>query len=138
MPRQYSYLRVRVPGHPKATSAGDVYKHILVAEAALGRPLPKGAQVHHVDGNTRNNANTNLVICEDLAYHKLLEHRGRVVRLGGDPDHQKWCGSCSMLRPLCDFNRSSANRNSGLQSICRQCSRAAFKSWWHSRRVGVA
>src|SRR5262245_41632863 len=39
--------------------------HVLMAEAAVGHPLPPGAKVHHVDGNRWNNANANLVICQD-------------------------------------------------------------------------
>lgn len=47
----------------------------------LGYALPRKAQVHHVDENPRNNANTNLVVCEDAAYHKLLHRRMRERRL---------------------------------------------------------
>jgi HNH endonuclease len=61
----------------KITSRGRVGLHVLVAEKALGKPLPKGAIVHHVDGNTLNNAPSNLVICQDQAYHCLLHKRQR-------------------------------------------------------------
>ena len=51
------------------------YEHIVVAERALGKPLPKGAVVHHVDGQQWNNEPSNLVICPDQAYHMLLHRR---------------------------------------------------------------
>ena len=33
------YIYIRYPGHPKAHKR-EVYKHIYLAERALGRPLP--------------------------------------------------------------------------------------------------
>lgn len=61
-------------------------EHVLMAEAALGGPLPKGAHVHHMDRDPANN-NTksawNLVVCPDSAYHRLLHRRARM--LGYDP-----------------------------------------------------
>lgn len=53
------------------------YEHILVAEKALGKPLPRGAIVHHIDENKSHNANTNLVICPDQSYHMLIHKRMR-------------------------------------------------------------
>lgn len=37
------------PEHQRAHSNGYVYEHILVAESALGKPLPVRAVVHHVN-----------------------------------------------------------------------------------------
>ncbi len=51
-------------------------EHIAIAERALGKSLPALAKVHHVDGSTTRNANSNLVICENQAYHLLLHARG--------------------------------------------------------------
>ena len=49
-------------------------EHILKAEAALGRKLKRGEIVHHVDGNKKNNANSNLFICT-IKYHAELHAR---------------------------------------------------------------
>ena len=70
-----AYIRRHVPDHPRADSWGYVDEHVLVAERALGKYLPTGAVVHHVNVDRRNNAPTNLVICENQTYHKLLHVR---------------------------------------------------------------
>lgn len=120
-PRKSGYHVRYVPSHPRASSAGDVYVHVLVAEAALGHYLPDGAQIHHVDENKRNNANRNLVICQDKAYHKLLHYRARIVRFGGDPNTQRICSFCVQLLPFASFNRCNGNVGTGLQTACRVC-----------------
>lgn len=64
-----------------------VKEHIAVAERVLGRRLPAGAVVHHVDGNPVNNEPSNLVICPSQAYHKMLHVRQRSLELTGSPDN---------------------------------------------------
>lgn len=68
-------------------------QHTLVATAALGHPLPKGAQIHHIDDDGWNNARTNLVLCQDNAYHKLIHLRRKAYRATGDPE-QRTCTHC--------------------------------------------
>lgn len=53
--------------------------HKLLCERALGKPLPPGAEVHHVNGNKRYNAHRNLVVCQDHAYHVLLHERTKAL-----------------------------------------------------------
>jgi hypothetical protein len=55
----------------------QVLEHVLIAERVLGRRLKKPEQVHHFDGNGLNNKNKNLIICPNMAYHKLLHKRQR-------------------------------------------------------------
>lgn len=103
---------------------GVALEHVLIAEAALGKRLSPRAHVHHVDENPRNNAPSNLVICEDAAYHKLLHCRMKVLRAGGDPNTEKWCQDCQQLKSFDQFNVMRSNKSTGRQSVCRQCSRA--------------
>jgi len=67
--------------------------HTAIAERVLGRPLPKGAQVHHVDGNGKNNNHMNLVICPSAEYHKLLHRRTDALDGCGNADYLK-CDIC--------------------------------------------
>lgn len=91
--RSKGYVKVLQPDHPRADPRGYVYEHVLMAEAALGKPLPEGAEVHHVDGNRARNVRGNLVLCQDNAYHSLLEQRTRALQACG---HASWlkCRFC--------------------------------------------
>jgi len=68
-------------------------EHVLVAERALGKPLPPEARVHHVDEDRSNNAPHNLVVCPSEAYHQLLHQRMRAYAASG---HYDWriCSYC--------------------------------------------
>jgi hypothetical protein len=66
--RTTEYERVTVNGV-------RIYKHRAIAEKILGRPLKNEECVHHIDENGLNNENSNLVICPNAAYHKLLHIR---------------------------------------------------------------
>lgn len=73
---------------------GRKREHVVVAERALGKPLPTGAVVHHIDGNGKNNDPSNLVICQDQAYHQLLHQRQRAMDACGDPNAHR-CRICT-------------------------------------------
>lgn len=68
-------------------------RHVHIAELALGRPLPNGAQVHHVDQDRSNDRNDNLVICPSFAYHKLLHTRQAALDACGNMNWRK-CWIC--------------------------------------------
>lgn len=101
---------------------GSVLEHVLIAERALGKPLPPGVQVHHVDENRRNNANANLVICQDQSYHHLLHRRARVLRAGGNPNTDLVCFACNTVKPFSAFSR-------GHSTECRACQAVRFAAW---------
>ena len=68
-----------------------VNMHTIIAERILGRTLPNRVEVHHLDGNGKNNHTSNLVICPDRAYHQLLHVRQKALDA---------CGNANWLR--CD------------------------------------
>lgn len=61
-------------GHHLADVRGYAYEHRLVAEEAIGRRLGPGEEVHHKDGDKRNNAPENLQVMKSKAEH-FLQHR---------------------------------------------------------------
>lgn len=69
------------------------FAHVLIAEKALGRKLPPGACVHHIDRNPLNNSHDNLVICPDQKYHSLLHMRMRALAACGNASWRK-CKRC--------------------------------------------
>jgi hypothetical protein len=90
-------------------NVGNKSVHRLVAEKALGRTLPSKAQVHHVDGNKLNNHPSNLVVCEDQAYHRLLHTRADALVATGNPEWRK-CNYCKQWdSPEVMGHRGTAN-----------------------------
>jgi HNH endonuclease len=71
------YRRIHVNGQYKM-------EHVVLAEKALGRPLPKGAVVHHMNEIPDDNFTPfNLVICPDQEYHFLLHKRAKELEKYG-------------------------------------------------------
>lgn len=107
--------------------AGSKRVHVLRAERALGRPLPRGAHVHHADG-TRSEQ-SQLVICQDAAYHKLLHVRMRIVRAGGNPDTDLICSECKTAKSRSEFyERKSKNlKGRPYTSSCRGCASRRYE-----------
>lgn len=88
----HGYIRVRCYGHPKATK-GHVWEHVLVAEKALGKHLPNGAVIHHINGDGTDNRPCNLVVCNDVGYHMTLHRRMRAKAACGNAGWRK-CHLC--------------------------------------------
>lgn len=59
----------------------DVKAHRYIVEIAIGRPLSPTEDVHHIDGNKRNNNLSNLQVL-DHGVHASLSNRSRVHRRG--------------------------------------------------------
>lgn len=115
-PRGDGYIGHNVEGRTKL-------EHVLVAERALGKPLPPGAQVHHWDRDRSNNAPANLVICPDQAYHRLLHRRMAAMEACSNPN---W-----MLCRFCKRHDDPENlyvSPNGVHAYHRACSAAYARS----------
>lgn len=65
-------------------TSGHKKVHRCIVEKLLRRVLSPKHPVHHVDEDKSNNANSNLVVCEDQEYHLLLHRRAKALRESGD------------------------------------------------------
>lgn len=108
--------------------------HIIIAERALGRQLPVGVVVHHFNRSIRDASNSNLVMCQDQAYHMLLHARQRVKDAGGDPNTDKICHKCKQVKPKVEFSPSSHQGRPRLSSACRECAAVAQRDFKARRR----
>lgn len=95
------------------------YLHVEVAEAALGKPLPDGAEVHHINGDPTDNRNSNLVICQDHKYHALLHMRTEALEVTGNPN-LRLCCVCQI------YDKPERMRSSGKRLYHANC--MAFRS----------
>lgn len=114
--------------HVRVIAGRRVYEHVRIAEAALGRPLPKKAHVHHVDENPANNDPSNLVICPDARYHRLLHIRANALRACGRAD---WRG-CRLCKQY-DDPANMYYRPKTADHVHRAC-RDEVKAKWRERR----
>ena len=94
----HGYILIYKPEHPRALHGKYIYEHVAIAEKAIGRFLPEKVEVHHVNSIEDDNRNTNLVICENRAFHKLLHKRMRAFKSCG---HASWlsCAYCKKYGP---------------------------------------
>lgn len=87
------YIAIKQPDNPNASEKGYVLEHVLVAQNVLGRPLPKGAVVHHVNEIRSDNRPENLVILQSNAEHQTLHKKLRALKECGDSTKRK-CVYC--------------------------------------------
>lgn len=63
-------------GYREFTINGErILEHVMIVEKALGKKLPEGAVVHHINEDKLDNSPTNLILCQDQTYHMLLHKR---------------------------------------------------------------
>lgn len=77
------YNYALVPGHPHATKNGYVLEHRAKAEQKIGRTLKKHEDVHHKNGNKKDNRMSNL----EVLHHK--DHAGHHQTMKGKKNKSK-------------------------------------------------
>lgn len=78
-------------GHVRITSNRVArMAHVIIAEKAFGKPLPRGVVVHHINEDPADNRNGNLLICT-LSYHTMIHRRMRALAECGNANWRKCC-----------------------------------------------
>lgn len=131
------YVLALAPDHPRANKDGYVLEHILVVETALGHTLRRSAAVHHVNGDKANNSPTNLVACQDAAYHVVLHRRQRAYEACGNPNALRceWCKSYDRQDEL--YVRPLNATNVGPRAIHRDCRREKYHALKRAKAVNA-
>ncbi len=107
---------------------GSAHKgvHVLIAEKALGKTLPKGAEVHHWNKNKLDNRPENLLICPSAAYHALIHQRMRAYEACGHADWRR----CRFCKKYDDPKAMRVYNDGAWHSIC-------MRNYRLTRRVGA-
>ena len=127
------YVMVYNPSHSRASSNGYVREHLILAEKALGKPIPVGVPIHHHGDVSDNNK---IVICQDERYHNLLHIRERAFNESGHANYRK-CQFCKQYdRPENLFIRQRDKE--GWIVYHRECHRIHSKKQRESKNAITA
>lgn len=129
------YRLASAPGHARATH-GRILEHVAIVESVLGRALPDGAVIHHVNEIKGDNRNANLAVLQGQREHVELHARLRVLRAGGNPWTQRLCCYCHHPKAFDDFYRHLKDRE--YSSACKDCSRSRCRDRQRCKRSEAA
>jgi hypothetical protein len=117
------YVSVLVPPDLSPGKGRHRNEHVLLGERAIGRRLRGSEQVHHVDEDKHNNGPWNLVVCPDMAYHKLLHRRRDGLLSCGNPEARR-CARCGEYGDQSDLSITR-----GGQPFHRACQARHVREW---------
>ncbi|AYM00319.1 HNH-type endonuclease [Halobacterium phage phiH] len=102
----HGYVLVKRPDHPDADHRGYVYEHRLVAQEKLGRQLKNDEQVHHKNGDKKDNRPENLEVLS-IEEHRARHRESDDLRSPGEPNPtiECECGCGSTFKKYDDHNR---------------------------------
>lgn len=125
MTTKRGYILKMAKGHPRANRDGYVPEHVLVMEKTLGFFLQPGNVVHHIDGNTGNNAIGNLLLCETQADHLFIHQRQRALSACGNASARvcNICGSYERQDDIVLYPYRRKGRRDSTQAMHRECNR---------------
>lgn len=100
-----------------------VREHVLVVERVLGRQLPKGPVIHHLNEVKTDNRHENLLVCQDEAYHQLIHRRTRAYDACGNANARQ-CQFCKQWSAPDRITVNPAN-SAAFHQGCRSADRRA-------------
>jgi hypothetical protein len=103
--------------------AAKKQEHVLIVEMVLGRTLPRGVEVHHVNEIKTDNRNENFVVCQDRAYHNLIHMRTKAHDACGNASYRK-CVHCKSYDDPVNMTRTG-NPTNGHKHYHKKCRSAA-------------
>lgn len=103
----------------------DGYDHRQIAEVAIGRALPDGAEVHHLNGDGTDNRSENLIILQNRAEHMAMHYRERAYDESGFAHYVK-CEYCKQYDdPANNMYTATRPNGAGFRARHRKCHSAA-------------
>jgi hypothetical protein len=65
------YIEIYSPEHPNGTNRGYVREHRLIMESNIGRYLNKSEDVHHINGDKKDNKIENLMLMSHSEHTRI-------------------------------------------------------------------